>query len=171
MSQPEHIDLTQDLLKEEEKVFDDEDLEETPSIEMERKEPPKLKRRLSGSYDTYAHRLEMQLKREEAEKHYVFLETTQRYTHKTPAAVYKFDAEIFGYFNITATIDLVRSMKSRFMSKRIRELADLKAMSWSSLSELVDEEWEQVDRDLRAGHIIFAFWKMMCYCGRSDEFK
>lgn len=171
MSEPEHIDLTDEKELDKEFTCDTEDDEETPPISLEDKEPPKLKRRLSASYETYASRLALEEKASSCDKHFEFLEATQRTSQRTPAAVYKFDEEIFGFFELTANVDFVRLMRARFYSKRLRELAALHALSWRSLSDLVDQEWEAVDNDLRAGHIIFAFWKMMCYCGRAEGFK
>lgn len=169
MSEPEHIDLTVTNEEEAEKESLEEEDDETPSISLEVKEPPKLKRRMTREYDLHATRVMQEEKRASSEKHFQFLEVTQRTSQRTPAAVFKFDQELFGFFEITPNVELVRLLKARFMSKRLRELASLGAMSWSALSDLVDSEWETVDRDLRAGHIIFAIWKMMCYCGRTEE--
>ena len=87
---------------------------------------------------------------------------------QTPGAIYKLDQAMVTYFELFPTMGIARQMKASFKAKRIKQLVAIK-MRYKEVGELVEREWAECERDLFAGHLMFCFWKMLGYCGATED--
>ena len=87
---------------------------------------------------------------------------------RTPGAIFKLDQAMVTYFELFPTMGIARQMKASFKAKRIKQLVEVR-MRYKEVGELVEKEWQDCERDLFAGHLMFCFWKMLGYCGATED--
>ena len=85
-----------------------------------------------------------------------------------PQAVFKMDNYLINFFETECNQGMYRHLKRGFKMQRCRQLCKPQGVNYADADQVIAREWEEIDKQLMAGHMILGLWSMLGYCGLTE---